>query len=100
MDLSEYKDTLTGAVAAAAASDEKGRAVLETLVRHLRDMDLNDKYMQDAWRAHGELTNDSQSHEALESALTTYRSYDEAEQLPTVFLIDLVDASRPEGRFL
>lgn len=102
MDLSEYKDTLTGAVAAAAAAatDENGRAVLETLVRHLRDMDMNDRYMQDAWRAHGELPNDSQSHEALASALTTYQAYDEAEQLPSVFLIDLIDASRPQEGFL
>ncbi len=83
MNLSEYKDYLTGAIAVEAnfTSDETARRAFETLVEHLREMDLNEQYMQDAWRGHGELPDDAQRKDALRTALAEYRSYDKAEQL-------------------
>jgi hypothetical protein len=56
--------------------------------------------MQDAWRKHGELPDDAQRKDALRIALAEYRSYDKAEQLSTVFLIDLVRTARPQGGFV
>jgi hypothetical protein len=56
--------------------------------------------MQDAWRAHGELPDDTQRKDALQIALAEYRSYDKAEKLSTVFLIDLVHAARPQEGFV
>ena len=102
MNLSEYKGYLTEAVAAEAAetSDEAARRAFETLIEHLREMDTNDKYLQDAWRKHGELPDDAQRKDALRTALAEYRSYDKAEQLSTVFLIDLVHAARPQEGFV
>ena len=101
MNLSEYKDYLTGAIAVEAnfTSDETARREFETLVEHLREMDMNDQYMQDAWREHGELPDDAQRKNALKSALAEYRSRGRAEQLSTVFLIDLVQAARPQEGF-
>ena len=72
----------------------------ETLIEHLREMDTNDKYMQDAWREHGELPDDAQRKDALKTALAEYRSYDHAEQLSTVFLIDSVRTARPQAGFV
>jgi hypothetical protein len=56
--------------------------------------------MQDAWRAHGELPDNAQRKDALKTALAEYRSYNDAEQLSTVFLIDLVHAARPQEGFV
>ncbi len=97
MNLSEYKDFLTEAIAVQASftSDQTARKAFETLVEHLCEMDMNDQYMQDAWREHGELPDDAQRKDALRTALAEYRSYDQAEQLSTVFLIDLVQVARP-----
>jgi len=102
MNLSEYKDYLTGAIAAEAAgtSDEKARGAFENLVERLRAMDASDNYMQDAWHEHGELPDDAQRKDALRTALAEYRSYDKAEQLSTVFLMDLVHAARPQEGFV
>jgi hypothetical protein len=102
MNLSEYKDYLTEAIAVEATfiSGETARGACETLVEHLREMDMNDQYMQDAWRAHGELPDDAQRKDALKTALAEYRSYDDAEQVSTVFLIDLVHAARPQEGFV
>jgi hypothetical protein len=102
MNLSDYKDYLTEAIAVEAAetSDETAGRAFETLVEHLREMDMNDKYLQDAWREHGELPDDAQRKDALRTALTEYRSYDKAEQLLTVFLIDLVHSARPQEGFV
>jgi hypothetical protein len=102
MNLSEYKDYLTEAIAVEAGktSDETARRAFENLVEHLHEMDMNDKYMQDAWREHGELPDDAQRKDALRTALAGYRSYDKAEQLSTVFLIDLVHAARPQEGFV
>jgi hypothetical protein len=102
MNLSEYKDYLAGAIAVEAnfTSDETARRAFEPLAEHLRAMDTNDKYMQDAWREHGELPDDAQRKDALRAALAEYRSYDRAEQLSTVFLIDLVHAARPQEGFV
>jgi hypothetical protein len=61
---------------------------------------LNDQHMQDAWRAHGELPDDAQRKDALKTALAEYSSYDDAEQLSTVFLIDLVRAARLQEGFV
>ena len=102
MNLSEYKDYLTEAIAVEATfiSGQTARDACETLVEHLREMDINDQYMQDAWRAHGELPDGAQRKDALKTALAEYRSYDAAEQLSTVFLIDLVHAARPQEGFV
>jgi hypothetical protein len=102
MNLSEYKDYLTEAIAVEATfiSGETARGACEALVEHLREMDMNDQYMQDAWRAHGELPDGAQRKDALKSALAEYRSYDAAERLSTVFLIDLVHAARPQEGFV
>ncbi len=102
MNLSEYKDFLTEAIVVQASftSDETARKAFETLVEHLREMDMNDQYMQDAWRGHGELPDDAQRKDALRTALVEYRSYDKAEQLSTVFLIDLVHVARPQEGFV
>ena len=102
MNLSEYKDYLTGAIAVEAnfTSDETARRAFETLVEHLREMDLDEQYMQDAWRGHGEQPDDAQRKDALRTALAEYRSYDKAEQLSTVFLIDLVHVARPQEGFV
>ena len=102
MNLSEYKDYLTEAIAVEATfiSGETARAACETLVEHLREMDMNDQYMQDAWRVHGELPDDAQRKDAMKTALVEYRSYNDAEQLSTVFLIDLVHAARPQEGFV
>ncbi len=102
MNFSEYKDYLTEAIAVETTfiSDETTRGAFETLVEHLREMDMNDQYLQDAWREHGELPDDVQRKDALRTALAEYRSYDKAEQLSTVFLIDLVHAARPQEGFV
>jgi hypothetical protein len=102
MNLSEYKKYLTDAIAVEAAetSDETARGAFENLIERLRAMDASDNYMQDAWRKHGELPDDAQRKDALRIALAEYRSYDKAEQLSTVFLIDLVHAARPQGGFV
>ncbi len=102
MNLSDYKDHLAEAVAVEATftSDEMARRAFETLVEHLREMNMNDQYMQDAWYEHGELPDDAQRKDALKTALAEYRSYDKAEQLSTVFLIDLVRTARPQGGFV
>ncbi len=102
MTLSEYKECLIEAIAVEAAEsrDETARGAFETLVEHLREMDTNDKYMQDAWRDHGQLPVDAQRKDALRTALAEYRSHDKAEQLSTVFLIDLVHAARPQEGFV
>ncbi len=81
-------------------SGDTARSAFETLVEHLREMDMNDQYMQDAWREHGELPDDVQRKDALRTALAEYRSYDKAEQLLTVFLIDLVHAARPQEGYV
>ena len=102
MNISEYKNYLTEAIAEEAnfTSDETARRALETLVEHVREMDTSDKYMQDAWRDHGELPDATQRKDALKTALAEYRSHDKAEQLSTVFLIDLVHAARPQEGFV
>ena len=102
MNLSEYKDYLTEAIAVAATftSDEAARKAFETLIEHLREMDMNDQHMQDAWREHGELPDAAQRKDALRTALADYRSHDKAEQLSTVFLIDLVQVARPQEGFV
>ena len=102
MNLSEYKDSLTEAIAVKATftSDETARRAFEALVENLREMDMNDQYMQDAWREHGELPDDAQRKDALRTALAEYRSHDKSEQLSTVFLIDLVHAARPQEGFV
>ncbi len=102
MNLSEYKDYLTGAIAVEAnfTSDETARRAFETLVEHLRELDMNDQHMQDAWRGHDELPDDVQRKDALKTALAKYRSYDKAEQLSTVFLIDLVHVARPQEGYV
>jgi hypothetical protein len=102
MNLSEYKDYLTEAIAVEAnfTSDETTRRAFEILVEHVREMDTSDKYMQDAWRDHGQLLDDAQRKDALRTALAEYRSYDKAEQLSTVFLVDLVHAARPQEGFV
>ncbi len=81
-------------------SDETARRAFEALVENLREMDMNDQYMQDAWREHGELPDDAQRKDALRTALAEYRSHDKSEQLSTVFLIDLVHAARPQEGFV
>ena len=50
MNISEYKNYLTEAIAVEAnfTSDEMARRALETLAEHLREADTSDKYMQDA----------------------------------------------------
>ncbi len=80
MNLSEYKDSLTEAIAVKATftSDETARRAFEVLVEILREMDMNDQYMQDAWRKHGELPDDAQRRDALKTALAEYRSHDKA----------------------
>jgi len=102
MKISEYKNYLTEAIAVEAnfTSDETARRAFETLVEHLREMDTSDKYMQDAWRDHGQLLDDAHRKDALRTALAEYRSYDKAGQLSTVFLIDLVHAARPQEGFV
>jgi hypothetical protein len=102
MNLSEYKDYLTEAITVGSTfiSDETARGAFETLAEHLSEMDMNDQYMQDAWRAHGELPDNAQRKDALKTALAEYRSYDDAEQVSTVFLIDLVHAARPQEGFV
>ena len=102
MNISEYKNYLTEAIAVEAnfTSDEMARRALETLAEHVREMDTSDKYMQDAWRDHGQLLDDAQRKDALRTALAEYRSYDKAGQLSTVFLIDLVHAARPQEGFV
>ncbi len=102
MDLSEFKDYLTEAIAVEATftSEETARRAFETLVERLREMDMNDQHMQDAWREHGELQVDAQRKDALKIALAEYRSHDKAEQLSTVFLIDLLHAARPQEGFV
>jgi hypothetical protein len=102
MNISEYKNYLTEAIAVEAnfTSDETARRTFETLVEHVREMDTSDKYMQDAWRDHGQLLDDAQRKDALKTALAEYRSHDKAEQLSTVFLIDLVHAARPQEKFV
>ena len=102
MNISEYKNYLTEAIAVESnfTSDETARRAFETLVEHVREMDASDKYMQDAWRDHGQLPDDAQRKDALGTALAEYRSYDKAEQLSTVFLIDLVHAARPQEKFV
>ena len=102
MNLSEYENYLTEAIAVEAAktSDETARGAFEDLVEHLRAMDANDQYMRNAWREHGELPDDAQRKDALRTALAEYRSYDKAEQLSTVFLMDLVHAARPQEGFV
>lgn len=102
MNLSEYKDYLAEAIAVEAAetSDETARRAFENLIEHLREMDTTDQYMQNAWREHGQLPDDAQRKDALRTALAQYRSYDKAEQLSTVFLIDLVHAARPQEGFV
>ena len=102
MKISEYKIYLTEAIAVEAnfTSDETARSAFETLVEHVREMDTSDKYMQDAWRDHGQLLDDAQRKDALRTALAEYRSYDKAGQLSTVFLIDLVHAARPQEEFV
>jgi hypothetical protein len=102
MNLSEYQDYLTDAVAVEAAktSDETARGAFENLVERLREMDASDQYMQDAWREHGELPDDAQRKDALRTALAEYGSYDKAEQLSTVFLMDLVHTARPQEGFV
>jgi hypothetical protein len=102
MNISEYKNYLTEAIAVEAnfTSDETARRAFETLVEHLSEMDASDKYMQDAWRDHGQLPDDAQRKDALGTALAEYRSYDKAEQLSTVFLIDLAHAARPQEGFV
>ncbi len=102
MNLSEYKDYLTEAIAVEAnfTSDKTARRAFEVLVKHLREMETNDQYMQDAWRDHGQLPDDAQRKDAQRAALAAYRSYDKAGQLSTVFLIDLVHAARPQEGFV
>jgi hypothetical protein len=102
MTLSDYIDCLIKAIAAEAAetSDNAAQRAFEDLAEHLRAMDMHDKYVEDAWREHGELPDEAQRKDALRTALAEYRSYDKAEQLSTVFLIDLVHAARPQEGFV
>lgn len=102
MDLLEYRNHLVERVAGEAAEepDAGTRDVLRALVKHLRQMDVTDHYMLEAWKAHGQLTDRGLQREALETALTEYRSYDRAEQLPAMFLIDLLYAAQPQESFL
>ncbi|MEE8455701.1 MAG: hypothetical protein V3R90_13310 [Limibaculum sp.] len=102
MNLSEYKIYLTEAIGVEAifVSDETARNAFQTLVERLCEMDMADQYVQDAWREHGELPDDARRKDALKTALAEYRSYDKAGQLSTVFLIDLVHASRPQEGFV
>ena len=102
MNISEYKNYLTEAIAVEAnfTSDETARRAFETLVEHVREMDTSDKYMRDAWRDHGQLLDNAQRKDALRTALAEYRSYDKAGLLSTVFLIDLVHAARSQEGFV
>lgn len=102
MKISEYKDHLIEAVAAQAAgtSDQATRQALEGLVAHLREMGPDDTYLADAWREHGQLPDEAQRKDALHTALEEFHTYDRAEQLATVFLIDLVHAARPQEGFV
>ena len=102
MNISEYKNYLTEAIAVESnfTSDETARRAFETLAERLREMDTNSQYMQDAWHNHGQLPDDAQRKDALRTALAEYRSYDKAEQLSTVFLIDLAHAARPQEGFV
>ena len=101
MDVSEYKGNLIEAIAleAAKASDLEAREAFEALAARLRDMDVHDTYLEDAWREHGELPAEAQ-RDALKTALAEFRAHDKAEQLPTVFLIDLFHAARPQEGFV
>ncbi len=102
MTLSEYKDYLTEAIGMEAnfTSDKTARRAFVVLVKHLREMDTNDQYMQDAWHEHDELPDAARRKDALRAALAEYRSYDKAEQLSTVFLVDLVQVARPQEGFV
>ena len=102
MDLLEYRNYLVGQLERENAEepDAGARHVLNDLVKHLREMDVTDQYMLEAWKAHGQLTDQGLQREALTTALDEYRSYNRSEQLPTMFLIDLLHAAQPEEGFL
>ena len=97
MTMSNYKGYLIEAIAreGAQASDPLAREAYKSLVERLRRMDENDGYLEDAWREHSQLPDEAQ-RDALRIALAEYRGYDKAKQLPTVFLIDLFHAARPQ----
>ena len=101
MTMSNYKGYLIEAIAleGAKASDPRAREAYEGLVERLRHMDENDGYLEDAWREHSQLPDEAQ-RDALRTALAEYRGHDKAEQLPTVFLIDLFHAARPQEGFV
>ncbi|MCG8547184.1 MAG: hypothetical protein MJE12_23550 [Alphaproteobacteria bacterium] len=102
MDLPEYKEFLIDAVTKAAeeTSDESARGAYQALVGRLREMDPNDQYLQDALNGHGNLPDESQRNEALRTALSEFHAYDAAEQLATVFLVDLKKAGSGTSEML
>ena len=101
MTMSSYKGYLIEAIAreGARASDPSARRAFAGLIERLRHMDENDRYLEDAWREHSQLSDKAQ-RDALRTALAEYRGHDKAEQLPTVFLIDLFHAARPQEGFV
>lgn len=102
MEISDYKLQLIDSVTAAAAktADESSRALLNELAVRLQHIDPSDKYLIDACEAHGELPDKAQWRDALNIALAEYHSYPKAEQLPTIFLTDLIHAATPQEAFL
>ena len=102
MDLPEYKQFLIDAVSKAAqdTTDESVRGAYQTLVGRLREMDSNDKYLRGALDGHGNLPDESQRNEALRTALSEFHTYDAAEQLATVFLVDLKKAGSGTSEML
>ena len=102
MQPSEFKDYLVKAVATAAGAESAGpvRQALTRLAGRLNDLADNDDYLEQARQAHDAQPDPAQHKDALKTALSEYHNYDSAQQLPTVFLIDLVNASHPEEGFV
>ncbi len=102
MDLLEYKKFLVESVTAGArkAAGQAAQQALSDLSEHLRQMEPTDRFLLAAWQAHGQLTNEAQSQEALRTALGEFRAYDTAEQVATIFLTDLAHAATPQEGFV
>ncbi len=102
MQPSEFKDYLIKAIATAAGAASAGpeRQALARLAGRLHDLADDDDYLEKARLAYDEQPDDAQRKDALNTALSEYHNYDDAQQLPTVFLIDLVNASHPEEGFV
>lgn len=102
MKPSEFKDYLVGAVRAEAeaAPDAARRQALERLADRLGALADDDDFLEQARQAHDTQPDPAQHKDALKTALSEYHNYDDAQQLPTVFLIDLVNSSHPEEGFV